>query len=146
MLLLGVSHAPAVYAPVSESHIQVVRRACVGSFATRQAPSTSISQVEQRVSELEAEVKELKDFKAKLLEGFKESKEILDDYEKQAETIGSTRVLLLGVCLAALLFSISKGCEKNGFFSYFVMNSDVKASNLRKSKTKQFEFAAETIM
>lgn len=104
---LTTSHlwaAPSYTDEVPVTQLQVLQRKPVRLLGMLR-PSTTL-QLENRVKELEADVKELKDFNTKLIDGLKDAKAIIDEDSQfwQAKKF----ILLLGLG-AFLLFISLKG-------------------------------------
>lgn len=105
MTLWTASQAAPVRS-VEVLHLRVTHRQPVRFFGTmRPAP---VVQLESRIQQLEADVKELKDFNTKFTDGLREAKDIIDEDAKFRRAKAS---LVQIICIGAILFLVANQTE-----------------------------------
>ena len=97
-MVLGIASQVAPIRSVEASQLRVIHRKPVPFFGTmRPAP---VVQLENRIQQLEADVKELKDFNGKLKGGLLDAKDIIDKDEKfRLAKANLVQIICLGVIL-----------------------------------------------
>lgn len=106
MTLWTASQAAPVRS-VEVLHLRVTHRQPVRFFGTmRPAP---VVQLESRIQQLEADVKELKDFNTKFTDGLREAKDIIDEDAKFRRAKAS---LVQIICIGAILFLVANQLRK----------------------------------
>lgn len=96
---LGLSSLAAPVRSVEVSQLRVAHQKPVQFFGTmRSAPMV---QLDNRIQQLEADVKQLKDFNTKLKDGLRDAKDIIDEDTKFRQAKAG---LVQLVCIGGILF------------------------------------------